>query len=65
MPKLKTRKAVASRITKTKKNKFKRRRTGQSHYNARATGKTTRRKRTDITMSKRNEKALNQALPYA
>lgn len=65
MPKLKTRKAVASRIAKTKGGKYRRRAAGQSHYNSRDTGKDTRRKRTDFTIAKTEKKALDQAMPYA
>lgn len=63
MPKLKTRKSVASRVKKTKNSKFIRRSAGQSHFNARDNGKATRNKRSDFTVSKAEHKALNSAMP--
>ena len=63
MPKLKTRKIVSSRIKKTKTGKFRRRRAGQSHFNARQTGNTARRKRRDLSVSKAEHRAFKQAMP--
>ena len=63
MPKLKTRKSVASRVKTTKTGKRIRRRAGQSHFNARDTGKASRRKRKDFAISKSERKAFEQALP--
>ncbi len=65
MPKLKTRKSVASRVKKTKTKKFLRRSAGQSHFNARDTGKTGRNKRKDFGIAKPEHKALNSAMPHA
>lgn len=65
MPKLKTQKSVASRFKKTKNKKYRRRRSGQSHFNSRDTGKNSRRKRSDLSTSKAEHKALDQLMPYA
>ncbi len=47
MPKLKTRKAIAKRVKITGKGKVLRRRAGQSHFNAKESGKLIRKKRRD------------------
>ncbi len=52
MPKLKTKKAIAKRVKKTKKGKIKVRKAGQGHFNARESGKKTRGKRGMRTISK-------------
>ena len=62
---MKTRKSISSRVKPTKNKKYIRRRAGQSHFNARATGKTTRRKRKDFGVSKAEHKALAAAMPHS
>jgi len=61
--KLKTRKAVSKRLKVTKTGKVLKRREGQGHFNARATGKQTRRKRRDLTLSGVHKAVLKVALP--
>ena len=65
MPKMKTRKSISSRVKQTKNKKYIRRRAGQSHFNARATGKTTRRKRRDFKIAKSEHKTLAAAMPHS
>ncbi len=64
MPKLKTRKAFEARVTITPKGKVMRRKSGQSHFNAKERGKTTRMKRRDISMSETLTKNIKQQIPY-
>jgi large subunit ribosomal protein L35 len=64
MPKLKTRKAAAKRVKITAKKKLMRRETGQSHFNARDAGKTTRSKRSDSVVFKTDAKNILLNLPY-
>lgn len=52
MPKIKTHKATQKRFTRTKSGKFLRRKSGQDHFNARESGRITRRKRRDVEVSK-------------
>ncbi|HBF67418.1 MAG TPA: 50S ribosomal protein L35 [Candidatus Magasanikbacteria bacterium] len=63
MAKLKTHKATAKRVSLTKKGKIKQRKAGQSHFNARETGKIRRNKRRDIDQSTAHIKRIHQALP--
>jgi len=63
--KLKTTKAIAKRFKITKNKKVLKRREGQGHFNARATGKQTRRKRRDLELSSTHKNALKAGLPYA
>lgn len=63
--KQKTHKALAKRVRVTKKKKVLKRTCGQDHYNSRESGKTTRNKRRDTTLSKANDKAVKTLLPYA
>jgi len=65
MPKIKTRKAAAKRVKITAKKKFLRRDTGQGHFNARESGKTTRSKRKDAVVFKTDAKNVKKNLPYA
>jgi ribosomal protein L35 len=62
--KQKTRRAALKRIMVTKRGKILRRRTRQDHFNARESGKQTRRKRKDLPISRRDWRALRQAIPY-
>lgn len=58
MPKIKTHQATAKRFKKTANNKLKKVKAGQDHFNARETGKTTRKKRLDILASKTLDKTI-------
>ncbi|HBK34806.1 hypothetical protein A2239_01125 [Candidatus Uhrbacteria bacterium RIFOXYA2_FULL_40_9] len=61
--KLKTHKALAKRIKITKTGKVLKRTAGQDHFNGRETGKTTRNKRSDKTMSKAHTRAIKTLIP--
>ncbi|MDD5291192.1 MAG: 50S ribosomal protein L35 [Patescibacteria group bacterium] len=63
MPKIKTHKATAKRFMITR-NKIKRRKAGQGHFNSRERGNTTRNKRRDIEASETNIKTIKRLLPY-
>lgn len=63
MPKLKTQKSVSARVRVTKNGKFMRKRGGQSHYNARESGKTGRNKKRDFAIAKTEHHALRSFLP--
>lgn len=52
MGKIKTHKATAKRFKVTKNKKVLKRTAGQDHFNARESGKTTRKKRRDTQLSK-------------
>ena len=58
MPKIKTHQATAKRFKKTANNKLKKVKAGQDHFNARESGKTTRKKRLDILVSKTLDKTI-------
>ncbi|MEX0870013.1 MAG: 50S ribosomal protein L35 [Candidatus Spechtbacterales bacterium] len=62
--KLKTKKAVAKRFKVTGSGKILRRPQGQSHFNARQTGKQRRDKRKLVPVSKADEKRLKRLMPY-
>lgn len=64
MSKKKTRKAVLKRIKITGKKKFLRRKPGQDHFNAKESGKRTRRKRDDLKLNEVNKKIFKRELPY-
>ncbi|USN53241.1 MAG: 50S ribosomal protein L35 [Candidatus Nomurabacteria bacterium] len=64
MPKLKTHKATAKRFTFTKKGKIQRRKTGQDHFNARESSRTTMRKRRDSSAAKADVRKIRNVLPY-
>jgi len=51
MPKIKTHQATSKRFKATGGKKVLKRKTGQAHNNFREPGKTTRSKRTDITLT--------------
>ncbi len=51
MPKAKTHKGATKRLRKTGTGKIVQRTAGQGHFNSRETGKTTKNKRRDSTMS--------------
>ena len=61
MGKLKTHKTVSKRIKITKSKKILKRYGGQDHFNARNSGKITRKKRRDVTLSKTLQKTVREA----
>lgn len=63
MPKIKTHQATNKRFSKTRKGKYIARKSGQDHFNARESGKTTRNKRRDISFSKCFQRHIDIALP--
>ncbi|HLC64230.1 MAG TPA: 50S ribosomal protein L35 [Patescibacteria group bacterium] len=65
MPKLKTNKAIKKRIKVTKSGKLTIRTGGQDHFNAKESGKVTRAKRRDKTLSKNNRRNVKRLLPYS
>jgi len=65
MPKLKTHKSIAKRITVTRTGKVKQRRGGQSHYNTRLSGEGLQKKRRDVTVAKTETRNLRRLLPYS
>ncbi|MFH1598435.1 MAG: 50S ribosomal protein L35 [Patescibacteria group bacterium] len=60
MPKIKTHKATAKRIKITRGKKMMQRRSGQDHFNARESGRITKKKRRDRTINKANVKAIKK-----
>lgn len=56
MPKQKTNKRVAKTFWKTGSGKLMSRKSGQAHFNARESGKTTKNKRRDLAVHKTNQK---------
>jgi large subunit ribosomal protein L35 len=65
MPKVKTHKSVAKRITLTKTGKLKKVKAGQGHFNSRESGKVTRHKRQGDTLSKVHTKNVKKLIPYS
>ncbi len=59
---MKTHKATAKRVWRTKTNKFMHRKSGQDHFNARESGNTGTNKRMDVTMSKRTARVVGRML---
>lgn len=62
--KLKTKKSVAKRFKVTATGKLMKRPAGQSHFNAKMTGKSRRNKRRLEPVSKAEEKTLKRLMPY-
>ena len=62
MPKLKTKKTFQKRFTITNKGKVIKRANRQSHYNARASGEATLRKRRDIVLRPGHAKVIKQLM---
>jgi len=60
---MKTRKTIAKRVVITKTGKLLKRHGGQDHFNSRDSGKITRKKRRDQTVSKAYVKNLKQLMP--
>lgn len=54
MPKIKTHKGATKRFRKTGTGKVMHRKTGQDHFNARESGKTTKGKRRDVSLTGSN-----------
>lgn len=65
MPKLKTHKSIAKRITVTRTGKVIARRAGQSHFNTRLTGTGLQKKRRDVSVAKSERRNLRRLLPYS
>ena len=65
MPKLKTHKATAKRLTITKRGKVIKRKSGQDHFNSRESGKTRMGKRRDITFDPLLALSAKRAMPYS
>jgi len=63
--KMKTHKATAKRMRLTAGKKIKIRAGGQDHFNSRESGKVTKNKRRDITLSKANTRNVRTLLPYS
>lgn len=63
MPKVKTHKGTTKRIQRTPGGKLMSRSVGQSHFNSRESGKTTKNKRRDTALHKSNHK-LKSLIPY-
>lgn len=64
MPKIKTVKAVAKRVKTTKKGKVITKKAGKGHFNARETGKTTRKKRRTNMIADPVKKNIKKFIPY-
>lgn len=64
MPKIKTHKMVAKRISKTKSKKIMIRTGGQDHFNAKESGKVGINKRRDKEIAKSNRKNIHTLTPY-
>lgn len=62
--KMKTHKALASRVKITGSGKVTKRHAGQDHFNSRETGKVGRNKKKDVTVSHAHRKAVNTLIPY-
>ncbi len=62
--KLKTHKALAKRIKITKTGKILKRKAGQDHFNARSSGKITRKKRRDVTLDSAHLPAIKQLMHH-
>ncbi len=65
MPRMKTRKSVRKRVRITARKKVMRRDIGQDHFNARESGKITRRKRSDEEILNMDAKNILRNLPYS
>ena len=64
MPKIKTHKATAKRISKTNSNKIMIRTSGQDHFNAKESGKVGINKRRKKQVSKSDSKNIHNLTPY-
>lgn len=61
---MKTHKAIAKRIKRTKTGKLIKRKAGQGHFNSREGGKVTRAKRRDLALGGSHAKNLKQLTPF-
>lgn len=59
---MKTKQAIAKRFIVTKKGKVMHRYAGQDHFNARNTGKITKKKRRDIAMEETHTKTIKRLI---
>lgn len=59
---MKTYKAATKRVWKTRGKKIMHRKAGQDHFNARESGKVTRNKRRDVTLSHRTNRTIGRML---
>jgi ribosomal protein L35 len=57
---MKTKKAIAKRFGQTGAGTIRHRKAGQGHFNTRETGKTTRHKRNDVTLTKGLRRTIRQ-----
>ncbi len=64
MAKQKTKKAASKRFTFSSTGKAQRRRIGQAHFNARATGNETRHKHRDQGVDSTDLHRLERLIPY-
>jgi large subunit ribosomal protein L35 len=63
--KQKTSKTVAKRIKLTKSGKMLKRKGGQDHFNSRESGKVTRNKRRDLSVSGSYVRNIKQLMPHS
>jgi len=63
--KIKTTKAVAKRIVKTKNGKLLKRKGGQGHFNSRDSGTVTRNKRRDISVAPQYVRTMKALTPHS
>ncbi|PJE60008.1 MAG: 50S ribosomal protein L35 [Candidatus Portnoybacteria bacterium CG10_big_fil_rev_8_21_14_0_10_44_7] len=63
MSKAKTRKSILKRFKITGRKKLLHRTPGQNHFNAKESGKITRRKKEESELQNRDEKTLKKQLP--
>jgi len=61
--KLKSHKALTKRVKITKTGKVMKRYSGQDHFNSRSSGKITRKKRRDVSLSETHGKAIKTLIP--
>lgn len=62
--KLKTHKSLRKRFRVTAKRRLIRRASGQDHFNARESGKVTKKKRRDRELAPSLQRPVRRALPY-
>ncbi|HPF95202.1 MAG: 50S ribosomal protein L35 [Candidatus Magasanikbacteria bacterium] len=62
--KIKTTKAIAKRIIKTKSGKLLKRKGGQGHFNSRESGTVTRNKRRDIAVADQFVRTMKTLTPH-
>lgn len=65
MAKLRTHKATAKRFRRTGRGKWMRRTAGQDHFNARESGRITKRKRRDSALSSADRRNIARLVPHA